>query len=95
MPCTNLNLFGHVAGLFTVSSLIPQVWQTAKTRKAEDLNILHMLLSIAAASAWAVFAFANKIWVLFGSNVLWVVLMIVLIVLKLHGEFQKRGGEAK
>jgi MtN3 and saliva related transmembrane protein len=46
---------GLVAGIFTASSLLPQLIKTLKEKKAEDVSFLMLLVLLTGVALWIVY----------------------------------------
>ncbi len=52
----NVDLIGYAAGLFLMWSFLPQLIKTVKTRKAEDISITMLCITLISALLYEVYA---------------------------------------
>lgn len=50
------DLIGYAAGLFLMWSFIPQVIKTIKTRKADDISIVMLCITLVSALLYEIYA---------------------------------------
>lgn len=64
------NIFGIIGGIFGISSLIPQVFKSYRTRKTRDISGKTFLFIAISNSFWMVHGLLQGDWVLFGANII-------------------------
>jgi MtN3 and saliva related transmembrane protein len=55
-----IHYLGHIAGILTVTSFLPQVIRTWKSRKTGDLSLGMFALLVTASSLWIIYGFVIK-----------------------------------
>jgi MtN3 and saliva related transmembrane protein len=55
-----VDYIGYAAGVLTVSSFLPQVIRTWKTKKARDLSYLMLVLLITSGSLWLLYGVLTR-----------------------------------
>ena len=87
------NTFGFIAAALTTIAFLPQVIKTWKTKKAEDVSIVMLLMFITGLLFWIIYAIeTNALPVLF-ANIITFMLNLTILTLKLiYGKQPTRAG---
>ena len=85
--------FGFIAAALTTIAFLPQVIKTWKTKKAEDVSIVMLLMFITGLLFWIIYAIeTNALPVLF-ANIITFMLNLTILTLKLiYGKQPTRAG---
>jgi MtN3 and saliva related transmembrane protein len=59
---------GITAGILTATSMMPQVFKTIKTQKAENISPVMLIILIAGVSLWVVYGCMKKDWPIILTN---------------------------
>ncbi|HEY6536818.1 MAG TPA: SemiSWEET family transporter [Candidatus Nitrosocosmicus sp.] len=73
---------GFMATVFAVSSTIPQILKTIKTKKSEDISIWLSLVLIFGLGLWVLYGVVKRDAILIISNSISVLLNIIMLFLK-------------
>ena len=74
-----IDLFGFLAALLTTIAFLPQLYKTWKTKSADDVSLIMLLLFIIGLICWIIYGFkinsiplvlANTITFIFNSSIL-------------------------
>ena len=76
-------VFGLVAGLFTTSSLVPQVIRVFKLRSAHEISLLFNILFLVGGLLWLFYGISYRLFPVIMWNILGVVLTSALFIAKL------------
>ncbi len=79
-----VNGIGLMATVFAVSSTIPQIFKTIKSKKSEDISIWLSLVLIIGLGLWTSYGIVKKDVVLIISNSIAVLLNTVMLFLKVR-----------
>ena len=63
-----MQYLGFVAGFLTVSSFLPQVVRTWRTRRTADLSFGMVVLLVASASLWILYGLVRRDWPVIATN---------------------------
>lgn len=63
-----MQYLGFVAGFLTVSSFLPQVVRTWRTRRTADLSFGMVVLLVASASLWILYGVVRRDWPVIATN---------------------------
>ena len=77
-----ISVIGIMASIFALSSTIPQIVKSLKTKKTEDLSVWLILSLIVGLSLWVIYGLGRNDVVIVGGNILGVSLNLVLLLLK-------------
>ena len=77
------SLFGYLAVLFTITSFIPQVWQSIRTQSVEDLSLWTLIIFVCSSSSWLTYGILIKDLPIIITNAIVFILQLALLVLKL------------
>ena len=85
--------FGFIAAALTTIAFFPQVIKTWRTKKAEDVSIVMLLMFITGLLFWIIYAIkTNALPVLF-ANIITFMLNLTILTLKLiYGKQPARAG---
>ena len=85
--------FGFIAAALTTIAFFPQVIKTWRTKKAEDVSIVMLLMFITGLLFWIIYAIkTNALPVLF-ANIITFMLNLTILTLKLiYGKQPSRAG---
>ena len=77
------DFFGFSAAILTTIAFLPQVFRTAKTKSADDVSILMLIIFITGLFFWIIYGIqAHSIPVL-AANIVTLILNTILLALKL------------
>tara|TARA_B100000965_G_scaffold302847_1_gene261540 strand:- start:392 stop:667 length:276 start_codon:yes stop_codon:yes gene_type:complete len=74
-----IDLFGFVAALLTTIAFLPQLYKTWKTKSAEDVSLIMLMLFITGLICWIIYGLsinsipiisANIVTLIFNSSIL-------------------------
>jgi len=63
-----IHYLGYLAGILTVTSFIPQVTRTWKTKNTRDLSLGMFVLLMTASSLWIIYGILIKEWPVILTN---------------------------
>ena len=81
-----LDLLGLVATCFTMSSFVPQVWRTWKTRDVSGISLPTYVIITIGLALWLVYGWLRGDMPLMVANAVMVVLTGAITVMKLRFE---------
>lgn len=73
---------GIVAGIFTASSLVPQVVKTLKEKKSEDVSFLMLFVLQAGLILWIVYGIKKNDWPIIVTNSFSLAVNILMVILR-------------
>ena len=63
-----MQYLGFVAGALTVSSFLPQVVRTWRTKRTADLSLGMVALLVTSASLWILYGVVRRDWPVIATN---------------------------
>ncbi len=75
--------FGFIAAALTTIAFLPQVIKTWRTKKAEDVSIVMLLMFITGLLFWIVYAIQAHALPVLIANVITFILNVIILTLKL------------
>jgi MtN3 and saliva related transmembrane protein len=91
MGGTFLTILGIVAGICTSAAVVPQIYKTFKTHKAEDVSPFMFITTITGNGLWIFYGFVKKDAAIISTNVLSLILNITMLVLNLRYKSKQEG----
>ena len=61
----NNNIYGHIAGVLTISTMLPQLIHTWKTKSSRDLSMIMLVINQISGIFWVVYSLSTYNIVLF------------------------------
>lgn len=61
----NNNIYGHIAGVLTISTMLPQLIHTWKTKSSRDLSMIMLVINQISGIFWVVYSLSTYNVVLF------------------------------
>ncbi len=81
-----IGLFGYLAGILVVISLLPQTIKSWKTRSTKDLSLCRYIIYIAGLSLWIAYALIIQNGPVAAMNAVGLILALSILCLKIrHG----------
>tara|TARA_B100001964_G_C14193986_1_gene582435 strand:+ start:517 stop:822 length:306 start_codon:yes stop_codon:yes gene_type:complete len=75
--------FGFIAAALTTVAFLPQVIKTWRTKKAEDVSIVMLLMFITGLLFWIIYAIKINALPVLIANIVTIVLNVTILTLKL------------
>jgi MtN3 and saliva related transmembrane protein len=75
-------IIGLAAGIFTSSSLLPQVIKTLKEKKAEDVSLLMLIVLQAGLMLWIIYGIKRNDLPIIATNSLSLLVNICMVILR-------------
>ena len=79
----NPDIFGFIAAALTTLAFLPQVIKTWKTKKAEDVSFVMLIMFITGLLFWIVYAIETNALPVLIANITTFILNITILTLKL------------
>jgi len=85
----NNNIYGHIAGVLTISTMIPQLLHTWKIKSTRDLSMLMLLIHQISGIFWVVYALSTYNVVLFIYDTTASMISFVMICSKIYFDYRE------
>ena len=79
----NPNTFGFIAAALTTIAFLPQVIKTWRTKKADDVSIVMLLMFITGLLFWIIYAIETNALPVLIANIITFILNVTILILKL------------
>lgn len=79
-----LLLASIVASATSIISLVPQIFQTYRTKSAKDLSLLMLINFLICSLSWIVYGCLTNMWTVLATNVVMTIFSVILIVFKVR-----------
>lgn len=77
-----IDIIGIVAGIFTSSSIVPQIIKTLKKKKAREVSVFMFIVMMTGNALWVYYGFDKSDIAIISTNFLALGLNIIMVVLK-------------
>jgi MtN3 and saliva related transmembrane protein len=77
-----IDIIGIVAGIFTSSSIVPQIVKTLKKKKAGEVSVFMFIVMMTGNALWVYYGFDKSDIAIISTNFLALGLNITMVVLK-------------
>ena len=77
-----IDIIGIVAGIFTSSSIVPQIIKTLKKKKAREVSVFMFIVMMTGNALWVYYGFDKFDVAIISTNFLALGLNITMVVLK-------------
>lgn len=77
-------IIGLVAGIFTASSLLPQIFKTLKEKKADDVSLKMLLVLMTGICLWIVYGIKREDLPIIATNGFSLLVNITMVILRIR-----------
>jgi MtN3 and saliva related transmembrane protein len=70
---------GIIAGVFTATSMLPQLIKVIKEKKAEDISLLMLIVLLTGISLWVVYGIMKKDMPIIATNAFSLLVNVLMI----------------
>ncbi len=84
MYSVNIEFFGYFAAILTTAAFLPQLIKTLKTKKAEDVSLLTLIMFICGVGAWIIYGYKISSKPILIANIITFVLNLFILISKLY-----------
>ena len=75
----NIEFFGYFAAILTTSAFLPQLIKTLKTKKAEDVSLLTLIMFIIGVFSWIIYGYRiTSIPILVANSITLILNLLIL-----------------
>ena len=78
-----IDLFGFLAALLTTIAFLPQLYKTWKTKSAEDVSLVMLILLITGLVCWIIYGFKINSIPILVANIITFIFNFSILVLKI------------
>ena len=84
MNTLNIEFFGYFAAILTTAAFLPQLIKTLKTKKAEDVSLLTLIMFICGVGFWIIYGYEISSSPILIANIITFILNLFILVSKIY-----------
>ena len=79
----NVQLFGYFAAILTTLAFLPQLIKTIKTKKAEDVSLVTLIMFLTGVLSWIIYGYKISSTPILMANIVTFILNLFLLIFKI------------
>ena len=83
MSPMNIEFFGYFAAILTTAAFLPQLIKTLKTKKAEDVSLITLIMFICGVISWVIYGYQISSFPIITANSITFLLNFLILVSKI------------
>ena len=84
MNSVNIEFFGYFAAILTTAAFLPQLIKTLKTKKAEDVSLLTLIMFICGLVSWIIYGYKISSSPILIANIVTLILNSFILISKVY-----------
>ena len=84
MNLVSIELFGYFAAILTTAAFLPQLIKTLKTKKAEDVSLLTLIMFICGVVSWIIYGYKISSSPILIANIVTLILNSFILISKVY-----------
>ncbi len=84
MNSLNIEFFGYIAAILTTAAFLPQLIKTLKTKKAEDVSLVTLIMFICGVGAWIFYGYKISSLPILIANIITLILNLFILISKIY-----------
>ena len=84
MYSLNIEFFGYFAAILTTAAFLPQLIKTLKTKKADDVSLVTLIMFICGVGSWIIYGYAISSLPILIANIITLILNSFILILKIY-----------
>ena len=84
MNSVNIEFFGYLAAILTTAAFLPQLIKTLKTKKAEDVSLLTLIMFICGVGSWIIYGYKISSSPILLANIITLLLNLFILISKVY-----------
>ena len=86
MYSLNVEFFGYFAAILTTVAFLPQLIKTLKTKKADDVSLITLIMFICGVASWIIYGYKISSFPILMANIITFILNLFILVSKIYYE---------
>ena len=78
----NIEFFGYFAAILTTLAFLPQLIKTLKTKKAEDVSLITLIMFLTGVLSWIIYGYKISSTPILIANVITFILNLLILIFK-------------
>ena len=84
MNSENVEFFGYFAAILTTVAFVPQLIKTLKTKKAEDVSLITLIMFITGVISWIIYGYKISSSPILIANIITFILNLFILLSKIY-----------
>ena len=84
MNLVNIEFFGYFAAILTTAAFLPQLIKTLRTKKADDVSLLTLLMFLIGVGSWIIYGYAISSFPILMANIITLILNFLILISKIY-----------
>ena len=84
MNLVNIEFFGYFAAILTTAAFLPQLIKTLKTKKADDVSLLTLIMFLSGVGSWIIYGYAISSFPILMANIITLILNLFILISKIY-----------
>ena len=79
----NIEFFGYFAAILTTLAFLPQLIKTLKTKKAEDVSLITLIMFLTGVLSWIIYGYKISSTPILLANLITFLLNLLILIFKI------------
>ena len=84
MYSLNIEFFGYFAAILTTAAFLPQLIKTLKTKKADDVSLITLIMFICGVGSWIIYGYKISSSPILIANIITFILNLLILISKIY-----------
>ena len=84
MNSINADFFGYFAAILTTAAFLPQLIKTLKTKKADDVSLVTLIMFISGVGSWIIYGYEISSFPILLANIITFILNLLILISKIY-----------
>ena len=84
MNSINIEFFGYFAAILTTAAFLPQLFKTLKTKKADDVSLVTLIMFISGVFSWIIYGYKISSSPILVANIITFILNLFILISKVY-----------
>ena len=84
MHSVNIEFFGYFAAILTTAAFLPQLIKTLKTKKADDVSLLTLIMFLCGVGSWIIYGYEISSFPILLANIITFLLNFLILISKIY-----------
>ena len=80
----NVEIFGYIAAILTTAAFLPQLIKTLKTKKADDVSLITLIMFIIGVLCWIIYGYKISSIPILLANLITLILNLLILISKIY-----------
>ena len=84
MNSVNIEFYGYFAAILTTAAFLPQLIKTLKTKKADDVSLITLIMFISGVGLWIIYGYEISSSPILLANIITFILNLFILISKIY-----------